>query len=283
MTPAASSSTTPSPAYPAPASHQQMRTRPAARLGRHTAPAQHRLETPGTRYRDSPRGKLPETPQRRPLTLPPARRSRPDAAAVRRRRGRYQQALDITTELGDRHSAADHLPPARHDRPGTAAVRRGRGQLPAGPDLYLELSDRRSAAITHRQLGSVAEEQRRFAEAEAATGSSGHLPGLRRPARRRQRVPHSGSSPRSSGGTPTPRPATGRPWTSSWSSATGTAPPAATIGSAQSPRCRGGSPPLMPLPAGPGHLAGVWRPAQRGRQLPSARDSRSGSAAVRRR
>ena len=143
--------------------------------------------------------------------------------------------------------------------------------------------DRRGQAVTYHQLGRVAQEQRRFDEAETTyrqaldiklefgdRHSAGqHLPPARhgRPgaaAVRRGRgqptarpstsswssatgtappapTTSSAGSPRSSGGTTRPRPPTARPSTSSWSSATGTAPPAPTTSSAGSPRSSGGT------------------------------------------
>ena len=81
----------------------------------------------------------------------------------------YRQALDIYLEFGDRHSAGQHLPPARQGRRRTSGGSpRPRPATGKALDIYLEFGDRHSAAHTYHQLGRVAQEQRRFAEAEAS-------------------------------------------------------------------------------------------------------------------
>ena len=106
----------------------------------------------------------------------------------------YRQALDIYLEFGDRHSAA-----RTYHQLGIVAQEQERfaeaeASYRQALDIYLEFGDRHSAASTYHQLGNVAQ------DAGAAS--------------------------------PRPRPATGRPWTSAWSSGTGTPRPAPTISSA---------------------------------------------------
>ena len=135
-----------------------------------------------------------------PLTTSSACRA--GAAAVRPGRAAYRQALEICLEFGDRRSAA-HLSPARHGGAGAAAVRQAEQDYRQALEIYLEFDDRHSAASTYHQLGVVAQEQRRFAEAEQAL-------------------------PAGAG-------------TVCWSSTTGTAPPAPITNSAWSRRSSGGS------------------------------------------
>ena len=110
-------------------------------------------------------------------------------------------------------------------------------------------------AYLHHLRGMAAHDQHRLDDAkrprgnalrhskqlEIASGMALHLPSAR------QRRPGAAAVRRR-------RSPTGRPSTSSWSSATGIAPPAPTTSSAASPRNSGGSRRPRPLPASPRHL-----------------------------
>ena len=155
----------------------------------------------------------------------------------------YRQALDIFLEFGDRHSAASTYHQLGMVAAGAAAVRGGRGRLPAGPG---HLPGVRGPALRRQHLPPARHGRAGAAAVRGGRGrlpaGPGHLPGVRGPALRRQHLPPARQrSRRSSGGSRRPRPPTGRPWTSSWSSVTGTPPPAPTTSSARSPRSRSGS------------------------------------------
>ena len=209
-------------AYPEPATRQQQENSPSC------------MTLPAIRSRPSTVSAMPDAHYETELQLRQAagdRRSEAvtyhqlGAVAQEQRRfadaeASYRQALDIKLEFGDRHSAASTYHQLGRVAAGAAAVRGRRGQLPPGP---------------RHQAGVRRPAQRGL-----------HLP----PARRRSR--------RSSGGSRTPRPATARPWTSTWSSVTGTR---AARTYHQLGVCRPGAAAVRrrrgQLPPGPRHLPGV--------------------------